>query len=75
MARRLRVAAVALAGFVLAGCQGDSVRVDTYPTTKSAALDCAVLLGDLPPKLAGQSRRLVDGKIAGAWGDPPIVLR
>jgi len=76
MARRLPVAAAALAGVLLTGCQGsDSVRVDTYPTTTSSALDCAALLGDLPPKVAGQPRRLVDGKIAGAWGDPPIILR
>lgn len=76
MARRLQVAALALAAaLVLAGCQGDSVRVDAYPTTTSSALDCAALLGDLPPHVAGQSRRLVAGKIAGAWGDPPIILR
>jgi len=64
-----------LACLVLAGCQGSSVRVDTYPTTKGSALDCAALLGDLPPKVAGQSRRLVVDDLAGAWGDPPIVLR
>jgi hypothetical protein len=76
MARRPFVAAVALAGLLIAGCQGrGSVHVDTYPTTKSSALDCAALLGDLPPRVAGQARRLVAGKIAGAWGDPPIVLR
>ena len=52
MARRLPVAGVALAALLLAGCQGNSVRVDAYPTTKSSALDCAALLGDLPPKVA-----------------------
>jgi hypothetical protein len=76
MARRPYVAAMALAGLLLAGCQGrDTVRVDAYPTTKDSALDCGGLLRDLPPRVAGQSRRLVAGKIAGAWGDPPIVLR
>ena len=75
MARRHQVAAVTLVGLLLAGCQGDSVQVDTYPTTRASALDCAALLGDLPPEIAGQARRLVVGKVAGAWGDPPIILR
>jgi hypothetical protein len=81
MARRLHVAVLTaagllLAGLLLAGCQDrGSVHVDAYPTTKSSALDCAALLADLPPSVAGQSRRLVAGKVAGAWGDPPIILR
>ena len=75
MARRSHVAAVALAGLLLGGCQGRGVHVDAYPTTNSSELDCAALLGDLPPTVAGQPRRLVAGKIAGAWGDPPILLR
>jgi hypothetical protein len=74
MTRRL-LAAVAVAALLLAGCRGDSVHVDAYPTTKNSALDCAAMLGDLPPSVAGQRRRLVDGRLAGAWGDPPIVLR
>ena len=76
MAQRLQVAVTAFAVLLLAGCQGgNSVRVDAYPTTKSSALDCGALLGDLPPTVAGQARRLVVGKIAGAWGDPAIILR
>jgi hypothetical protein len=70
-----RLAALALAALLVAGCQGRTVHVDAYPTTKRSALDCAAMLGDLPPSVAGQRRRLVDGKLAGAWGDPPIVLR
>ena len=76
MARRLHVAAGVLAGLLLAGCQGGgSVHVDAYPTTKSSGLDCAALLADLPKTVAGQPRRLVVEKVAGAWGDPPIILR
>jgi len=74
--RWVGAAVLAVAGAVLASCQGrGTVHVDAYPTTRSSELDCAVLLGDLPPRIAGQSRRLVAGKIAGAWGEPPIVLR
>ena len=76
--RRIWVGAAALAtaGGLLVGCQDrGGVHVDAYPTTKSSELDCAALLGDLPPSVAGQPRRLVAGKIAGAWGDPPIILR
>lgn len=76
MARRLHVAVMAFVGLVLGGCLGGgTVQVDTYPTTKSSALDCAALLADLPASVAGQPRRLVEGRVAGAWGDPPIVLR
>ncbi len=64
-----------LAGLLLAGCQGSSLHVDTYPTTKDSTLDCAALLGDLPPRVADQPRRLVIDSLAGAWGDPPIILR
>jgi hypothetical protein len=64
-----------LACLLLAGCQGSSLRVDTYPTAKDSALDCAALLGDLPPQVADQPRRLVVDRLAGAWGDPPIILR
>jgi len=70
-----RLAALALAALFIAGCQGGSLHVDAYPTTKRSSLDCAAMLGDLPPTVAGQHRRLVDGRLAGAWGDPPILLR
>jgi hypothetical protein len=59
----------------LGGCQAGEVQVDTYPTTKGSRVDCMGLLDDLPPTVAGQPRRLVKGRVAGAWGDPPIVLR
>lgn len=75
MPRRLDAAALAVAGLLLASCQGDTVQVDAYPTTRDSALDCGGLLRDLPTTVAGQPRRLVDGKLAGAWGDPPIILR
>lgn len=66
---------VLLACLAMAGCQGSSVRVDAYPTTKGSDLDCAALLGDLPPTVAGQPRRLVVDDLAGAWGDPSIIMR
>jgi len=71
----LRALLWVLVGLLLAACQGSSLHVDTYPTTKGSALDCAALLGDLPPQVADQPRRLVVDNLAGAWGDPPIVLR
>lgn len=71
----VQVAGLAAVLLVMAACQGTVVRVDAYPTTKTSALDCAALLSDLPPTLAGQPRRLVEGKLAGAWGDPPVILR
>lgn len=60
---------------LLGACSDGTVHVDAYPTTKGSKLDCAALLGDLPPTLAGQKRRLVADSVAGAWGDPAIVLR
>lgn len=72
---RLRRLLPLLALVFLAGCQGSSVQVDTYPTTKGSALDCAALLGDLPPTVADQPRRLVVDDLAGAWGDPAIIMR
>lgn len=33
------------------------------------------MLGDLPKTVGGQQRRLVVDSVAGAWGDPSIVLR
>ncbi|HUP98916.1 MAG TPA: DUF3515 domain-containing protein [Aeromicrobium sp.] len=67
--------ALLLACVLAAGCQGGTVHVDAYPTTKRSSLDCAAMLGDLPQTIAGQPRRLVEGRLAGAWGDPPIVVR
>jgi hypothetical protein len=64
-----------LASLLIAACQGTTVQVDAYPTGKGSALDCAALFGDLPPRIADQPRRLVAGNLAGAWGDPPIILR
>ena len=67
--------ALVLAGALLAGCQGSSLQVDAYPTTKGSTLDCRGMLSDLPQTVAGQPRRMVEDKLAGAWGDPPIILR
>lgn len=63
-------AAVAL----LAGC-GGTVRVDSYPTAADSHVDCVGLLGDPPRTVAGQPYRHVEGRVAAAWGDPPIILR
>jgi hypothetical protein len=70
-----RLTALAVATLLLAACQGGTVHVDAYPTTERSALDCAAMFADLPQTVADQRRLLVDGKLAGAWGDPPIVLR
>jgi hypothetical protein len=67
--------AIVLAGLLLAACQGSTVNVDAYPTTKGSAVDCRGLLSDLPPSVAGQPRRMVEHRLAGAWGDPSIILR
>lgn len=62
-----------LAG-ILSACSG-TVHVDSYPTTHASRVDCVGLLGDPPPTVAGRPLRQVDGRVAAAWGDPPIVLR
>ncbi len=67
--------ALSLIGLLLAACQGSTVSVDAYPTTMGSAVDCKGLLSDLPPSVADQPRRTVEDGLAGAWGDPPIVLR
>lgn len=59
---------------LLAGCSG-TVHVDSYPTTTNSQVDCVGLLGDPPRSVAGQQYRHVAGRIAAAWGDPPIILR
>ncbi|MFL6089186.1 MAG: DUF3515 domain-containing protein [Aeromicrobium sp.] len=70
-----RFLVLAPAALLLAACQAGEVQIDTYPTTKDSAVDCVGLLDDLPATVAGQGRKLVKGRLAGAWGDPPIVLR
>ena len=59
-----------------AGCSGE---VEVSPTDPSgvAAEQCETLIADLPGHVAGQEARLVQpaDALAGAWGDPPIVLR
>jgi hypothetical protein len=64
-----------LACLLVTACQGPTVQVDAYPTVRGSSVDCIGMLGDLPPKVAGQSSRRVAGDLAGAWGDPAIVLR
>jgi hypothetical protein len=68
---------VTFAGLLLlAGCGGDSVHVDGFHVSAAERTPCARVLGDLPSKVAGQSRRTVSGSAyAAAWGDPAIVLR
>lgn len=58
----------------MAGC-GRTVHVDSYPTTPRSRVDCIGLLGDPPSTVAGQAYRQVEGGVAAAWGDPPIILR
>ena len=72
-ARRVAVLA-SLTALVLGGCAG-KVAVDAYPTEPGTGLDCAALLADVPPTVAGLGRIEVDDSIAAAWGDPAVILR
>jgi hypothetical protein len=58
---------------LLTGCS--SVDVDEYPTVKGTEVDCKALLADVPRSVADQDNVDVPGRIAAAWGDPPIILR
>lgn len=51
------------------------MHVDAYPTEPGSTTDCSALLHDLPHRLAGLDARRVDDDLAGAWGDPAVVLR
>ncbi len=72
MRRRLALL-VTVALLVTACSYGDAV--DTYPTEKGTAKNCDALYADLPNKVADQSRRDVEGRVAAVWGDPQIILR
>jgi hypothetical protein len=58
---------------VLTGCSTASV--DEYPTVEGTEVDCKALLADVPRSVADQDNVDVPGRIAAAWGDPPIILR
>ncbi|MGI9085483.1 MAG: DUF3515 family protein [Aeromicrobium sp.] len=58
----------------LAGCGGQLV-VDEYPRSDGTDLNCKALIADAPRRVAGQEDRGVTGRVAAAWGDPPIILR
>ena len=66
-------AALVLALF-LAGCAG-GLDVDEYPTVEGTDVDCRALLADTPRRVADQGALEVPGRVAAAWGDPPIILR
>ncbi len=77
LSRLVRVeVTVACLSVSAAGCASD---VDVTPTSPLgvAADQCNVLVDHLPDQVAGQTSRTVQpaGALAGAWGDPPIVLR
>ncbi len=69
----LRVLTLVVASSALAACS--AVHVDAYPTEPGTRTDCDALLHDLPERLAGLDGRRVDGDVAGAWGEPSVVLR
>jgi hypothetical protein len=58
---------------LLTGCSTASV--DEYPTVEGTEVDCKALLADVPRSVADQDNVDVAGRIAAAWGDPPIILR
>jgi hypothetical protein len=58
---------------VLTGCS--TADVDEYPTVEGTDVDCKALLADVPRSVADQDNVDVPGRIAAAWGDPPIILR
>ncbi len=75
----MRAGGVALsAAALLAGCGGPGrVHVAGATALGAAQAQCRALVAALPNKVAGQDRRDVSpaGASAGAWGDPPVVLR
>ncbi|MGH3508592.1 MAG: DUF3515 domain-containing protein [Nocardioidaceae bacterium] len=65
-----------MAGLLVA-CGSGPVDVEAPQPSAAAAEECAVLLAELPDVVADQDRRDVSPEdvLAGAWGDPAIVLR
>ena len=63
---------------LLAGCGGPGpVHVAGPSPLQDARAQCSRLISRLPSRVAGKDKREIstDGASAGAWGDPPIVLR
>jgi hypothetical protein len=64
---------------LLAGCGGGPgpVHVAGPSPTGSARAQCSRLVAALPQRVAGNDRRDITpaGALAGAWGDPAVVLR
>ncbi|MGI8577223.1 MAG: DUF3515 domain-containing protein [Nocardioidaceae bacterium] len=70
------VATSATLSLAVAGCGGD-VAVTAPNPAPPADAQCRTLIGNLPDKVSGQDTRSVtpSDALAGAWGDPAIVLR
>jgi Protein of unknown function (DUF3515) len=67
-----------LSAVLLTCCGGPGpVQVAGPPPRHDARAQCSELISGLPGRVAGKDKRDVstDGASAGAWGDPPIVLR
>ncbi|MGH3448562.1 MAG: DUF3515 domain-containing protein [Nocardioidaceae bacterium] len=65
-------------GLCLAASACSGVVDVTAPSPSgTAAHECAKLIHDLPTQVDGLDQRAVtpENALAGAWGDPPIVLR
>jgi hypothetical protein len=73
-----RTGGVAVSAVLLAGCGGPGpVPVGSAPAPKGVRAECSRLIARLPSQVAGQDRRDVTptSALAGAWGDPAIVVR
>jgi len=59
---------------LLAGCSS-GLAVDDYPTAPRTKANCEAMYADLPREVADEKIVAVKDDVAGAWGDPPIILR
>ncbi len=68
---------LSVVGLLASGCSLGPVEVDAPELSGTAAEACADLVRSLPDRVDGAGRTEIEpeGAPAGAWGDPPIVLR
>ena len=68
-------AALAALLLILSCAACAQVHVDAYPVVDGSTERCEELLHDLPADVDGLPIQLVEDNVAGAWGDPPVILR